>query len=83
MKRTKKAIDRIPALITWVFIGYLVVVNSQYSVVAYADVPGMEHYTLNTLRLGYAIIAGAIFDFVFSSLRERSRRKEAHWGDEE
>jgi|DEB0MinimDraft_3_1074331.scaffolds.fasta_scaffold00043_22 hypothetical protein len=83
MKRPKKAIDRIPALIAWVFIGYLVVVNSQYSVVAYADVPGMEHYTLNTLRLGYAIIAGAIFDFVFNSLRERSRQKEDTWRAEE
>jgi len=52
-------------------------------VVAYADVPGMEHYTLNTLRLGYAIIAGAIFDFVFNSLRERSRQKEDTWRAEE
>ena len=83
MNRSKKTVDRIPALITWVFIGYLVVVNSQYSAKAYADYPGMEHYTLNTLRLGYAIIAGAIFDFVFNSLRERSRRKEFLWGNEE
>ena len=83
MKRPKKAIDRIPALIVWVFVGYLVVVNSQYSAVAYADYAGIEHFTLNTLRLGYAIIVGAIFDFVFNSIRYRSHQKEHYRGDEE
>lgn len=69
--RHKTAFERIPRLVAWLFFGYLVVVNSEYSAVKYADYPGMEHFTLNTLRLGYAIVGGAIFDFIFLTIRDR------------
>jgi len=76
MAKVKRLYDRIPALIMWLFFGYLVVVNSQYSAETYTNYPGMEHITLNTLRLGYAIIGGAIFDFFFLSIRDHHYRTQ-------
>ena len=70
----KSAFDRIPLTLFWIFVGYLVVVNSEYASVAYEPL-WVEHLTLNTLRLGYAIAAFAIFEFVFYGLRDRRNRK--------
>lgn len=72
----KSAFDRIPLTLFWIFVGYLVVVNSEYASAAY-DPRWVEHLTLNTLRLGYAIIAFAIFEFVFYGFRDRRNRKIA------
>jgi cell division protein FtsW (lipid II flippase) len=70
----KSAFDRIPMTLFWIFIGYLVVVNSEYASAAY-EPRWVEHLTLNTLRLGYAIVAFAVFEFIFHSLRDRRIRK--------
>ena len=72
----KSAFDRIPLTLFWIFVGYLVVVNSEYASAAY-EPRWVEHLTLNTLRLGYGIVGFAIFEFAFNSLRDRRKRKIA------
>lgn len=76
----KTIFDRIPTMLFWIFVGYLVVVNSEYASSAY-EPRWVEHLTLNTLRLGYAIVAFAIFEFIFYSLRDQRMRFE-HRGEE-
>jgi len=71
----KTIFDRIPTMLFWIFVGYLVVVNSEYASSAY-EPRWVEHLTLNTLRLGYAIVAFAIFEFIFYSLRDQRMRFE-------
>jgi len=78
----KSAFDRVPVTLFWIFVGYLVVVNSEYASSAY-EPRWVEHLTLNTLRLGYAIVAFAIFEFIFYGLRDRRNQKNYLRGDEE
>ena len=78
----KSAFDRIPITLFWIFVGYLIVVNSEYAASAY-EPRWVEHLTLNTLRLGYAIVAFAIFEFIFYGLRDRRNKKNYLRGDEE
>lgn len=78
----KSAFDRIPITLFWIFVGYLIVVNSEYAASAY-EPRWVEHLTLNTLRLGYAIVAFAVFEFIFYGLRDRRNKKNYLRGDEE
>ena len=77
----KSNFDRILSTLFWVFIGYLVVVNSEYASASY-EPRWVEHLTLNTIRLGYATIAFAIFEFIFHGLRDRQIKVNTK-GDEE
>jgi hypothetical protein len=71
VRKPKRAFDRIPATVSWIFVGYMVIINSQWMAEQYANDRMVLHATLNTLRLGYFIIAGAIFDFIYLAIRDR------------